>query len=158
MTSPLKRSVFATATAVALFGCSSFTGSTTLEQAAAGLNQDQTPAAVEAAVRRQFADLQSGDSANAFAAYTKLCQHEIGEANFAVQTRLERTAIEKATGSKMSELELRDVVVVEFTPVRAAVTAHIYIDGTRISNAAPTPAVMLYEDGQWRSDNCLHGS
>lgn len=157
MTSPLKRSLLATATALVLFGCSSPTGSTTLEQAAARVEQDQTPAAVEAAVLRQFADFQTSNPGKAFAAYTKLCQLEIGEANFSVQSRLERLAIEKATGSKMSNLELRDISIVEFTPERAAVTAHLYLeDGTLFSNAPPTPVVMLYEDGKWRSDNCGH--
>jgi hypothetical protein len=157
MTSPIKRSLLATATALVLFGCSSPAGSTTLEQAVARVEQDQTPAAVEEAARRQFADLQSNNLGKVFAAYTKLCQLEIGEKNFAVQSSLERLMIEKATGSKMSDLELRDVSVVDFTPERAAVTAHIHLqDGTLFANAEPTPVVMLYEEGQWRSDNCRH--
>ena len=156
MTTTIKRSLLATATALAFFGCSAATGSISLDDASAGLKQDQTPAAVEAALRQQFADLQSGDSANAFADYSKRCQHELGEANFTVLFRSEGLAIEKGTGSKLSDLELRDVSV-EFTPERVAVSAHLYRkDGIIMSNSAPRPAVMIYEDHQWRFADCRH--
>ncbi|MEO8695162.1 MAG: hypothetical protein ABI658_16670 [Acidimicrobiales bacterium] len=154
MTSLIKRSLLATAGALALAGCG-LAGSTA--HVVADLHQEQTPAAVEAAFLRQFDDLRAGNSERAFATYTKLCQREIGEVNFAVQFGLERMALDKITGSKTSKLEFRDVSV-QFTPQRASVTAVLYFDGTRFTNAEPTPAVMVYEDGRWRSDSCRHAT
>jgi hypothetical protein len=115
----------------------------------------QTSAAVETVYLQRFADFQSGDSASAFADYSEQCQLELGRPYFNVLFRKEVVNMENFTATKLAaDVGLRDVSV-EFTPLWVAVWSYLYRkDGTLMSNVAPTPEVMVYEDDQWRFADC----
>ena len=155
MKSPTKRSLLVTATALVLFGCTSPIGSTTFEQAAARVGQDQTPAAVEQAVFEQFAMYQRGDMRAAFSTLAKECQRAIGRSNFTKRAEFDVLVAELLTDSKVSDLQLRDVRVIEFTAVRATYSSLVYLaDGTLVSDPRGEVRVMVYEGGQWKFGEC----
>ena len=155
MISPIKRSLLATATALVVFGCSSPIAPTTFEQAAARVEQDQTPAAVEQAVYEQFAMYQRGDMKAAFSTLAKECQRAIGRSNFTKRAEFDVLVAELLTNSKVSDLELRDVRVVEFTAVRATYNSFVYrSDGALASDPRGEVRVMVYEGDQWKFGEC----
>ena len=153
MISPTKRFVLATAAALALFGCGTLPGSITVDEAAARLEQDQTPAGVEAALLRQFAAYQSGDMDSAFSGLLKECRLATDRFTFSKRVEVFVLAIETLTGSKLSNLRLRNVSVTNFTPERATAGAYLYLaDGTLATSSADEGETVFYEDGRWRFD------
>jgi hypothetical protein len=149
----MKRSFLATAAALALFGCGSLPGSTTVSEAAARLEHSYTAAAVEEAVLKNFAAYQSGDVDEAFSALTRQCRRSILRSDFTKLFKFDVMLIEILTDSKLSDLELRDVSVTDFSGGRAKATALLYLeDGALASDPQHEGQAMVYEDGRWRFD------
>src|SRR5687767_6347031 len=116
----LRRSLLATAAALALVGCGSNTtghNAASLQTEAASntpggpeLNENQTPDAAQAALHRQFAAFQSGDARAIYALMAKDCEDLFGDyAVFEAELADALETVEIMTGSKLSEMTLGDV-------------------------------------------------
>jgi hypothetical protein len=114
---------------------------------------NRTPAGVEEVMYRSFEALRTRNANAIYAMLTKACQKAIGNRlTHSVLFRLEQSRLENISGWKFSEMKLLDVRVVDFTPARATVTsAYDLGDGTLI-NIDDEPSVVVYEDGEWKSD------
>ena len=143
MRSPLVLSVLAAA--LALGGCAS-------QQIPHALpHEAQTPEAVQAAVLSQFADLQSRNMMRSYLYLTAGCSRQVSFSEFNGQVTSAIWWAEHFSGIKVSELELRDVSVLEFTAERAVYVTSAYYEDRKLRSE---PVEMVYEDGSWRSPDC----
>ena len=143
MRSPLVLSVLAAALAVG--GCAS------QPIPHARPHEAQTPEAVQAAVLSQFADLQSRNMMRSYLYLTVGCSRQVSFSDFISQVTFARSWVERSSGIKVSELEMRDVSVLEFTAERAVYVTSVYYEDRKLRSE---PVEMVYEDGSWRSPDC----
>jgi hypothetical protein len=127
----------------------------TATASAPNLNENQTADAAEATLRREFATLQSGDLRAVYAMLTRDCKQLFGgPAEFETLFADSLDAVELTTGSKMSEMRIGAVKLVEFTPERATFLSKLYLaDGTPVAEYdidEGEPEVLVYEDDEWK--------
>ena len=117
-------------------------------------SNNQTRAGAKAALLEQFAAYQSGDARAAFATLSQACQQSVGLDEFSALFEEGLETVEDVIGSKLSEMELGGVEVLEFTPERAGLTSSLYLDGAPVygEEEEDVSEWLVYEDGEWKGE------
>ena len=164
--SRLHRNLLVTALALvlALAGCGTDSHQLSATQAgtdatatapAPNSNENRTRAGAKAALLEQFAAYQSGDASAAYATLSEACRESFGELDeFAAIFELGMGTIEDIAGSKLSDMELVNVEVLEFTPQRAGLKSSLYLDGAPVyeEEEEGVSEWLMYEDGEWKAE------
>jgi hypothetical protein len=142
------------ATLLLLAGCESTIGQIANHQPPQ-LHKNQTRAGVQEAVYKRLVDYQAGDTDAMFSDLTKACRLAVGRSKFSKEIKFDVLVTEGLSGSKASELQLREVSVVEFTAEQAEVKSSFSLaDGTPLDEPEESEAIA-YEDGRWKFGNCF---